>query len=92
MNMILVGAVVLFLHDPCDVFLILIRAYTDYKHRNVIINSLLGKLIITHMLCLGLWAILSWIFLRNFVFPTCVINACINFYQRPKDDALLNIV
>ena len=42
--MILVGCVVLFLHDPCDVILILGRAYTDYKNRNTYVNVYLGKL------------------------------------------------
>ena len=75
MNMILVGTVVLFLHDPADVTLITARAYTDYKYRNKIINIILGIL-----------ALVSWIFLRNIVFPTCVIRSCYNFYMSPKNE------
>ena len=77
MNMILVGAVVLFLHDPADVLLIIARSYTDYKNRKVWVNTLI--FVIT-------WS--SWLYLRNIVFPTCVISSCINFYLEPKSDSL----
>lgn len=77
MNMILVGAVVLFLHDPADVLLIIARAYTDYKNRKVWVNTLI--FIVT-------WS--SWFYLRNIVFPSCVIRSCLNFYFEQKPDAL----
>lgn len=54
MNMTLVGAVVLMLHDPCDVLLILSRAYTDYRHRKVAVNIL--TYVITYV---------GWVYFRN---------------------------
>ena len=45
MNMILVGCVVLFLHDPCDTLLIFARSYTDYKNRNSILNAYFGNIL-----------------------------------------------
>jgi len=81
MNMILVGAVVLFLHDPGDVFLIISRAYTDYKNRKVWVNVLIF---------IATWSI--WVFLRNIVFPSCILRSCFKFYFEPKPEDLALIV
>ena len=81
MNMILVGTVVLFLHDPSDVTLITARVYTDYKDRKKSVTIILGII-----------GILNWIFLRNIVLPTCVIRSCFNFYMSSKNELLAEIV
>lgn len=49
-----VGAIVLLVHDPCDVLLIFARAYTDYKYRKVITNIVIYA--ITYC---------GWIYFRN---------------------------
>jgi hypothetical protein len=54
MNMTLVGAVVLMLHDPCDVLLISSRAYTDYRYRKVSVNILIYA--VTYI---------GWVYFRN---------------------------
>ena len=81
LNLILVGTVVLFLHDISDVTLISARIYTDYKYRNKTIN-----------IFLGIVAVVNWIFLRNIVFQTCVIRSCFNFYMSSKNEMLAKIV
>ena len=67
-NFWLIGAVVLFLHDPCDVCLILSRGYTDYKYRRVWVNVLIYA--ITYI---------AWIGLRNVAFPLCPIKSTYNY-------------
>lgn len=81
MNMTLVGAVVLFLHDPCDVLLILGRVYTDYKYKKLWLNIILAMA-----------AFFTWIALRNVVYPYCVIRSCFNFYFTPREPILDSIV
>lgn len=79
--MTLAGIVVLFLHDPCDVLLILGRAYTDYKFKNIYLNVIIAVL-----------AYLTWILFRNIFYPICVLRACFNFYFTQRDEDLDSIV
>lgn len=81
MNMTLVGVVVLFLHDPCDVLLILGRAYTDYKFKNIYLNVFIAAV-----------AYFTWILFRNIFYPICVLRSCFNFYFTPRSEDLDNIV
>ena len=69
MNFIVVGVIVLLIHDPSDVFLIAARAYTDIKNRNVIVNVLIYAA--TYPV---------WVYTRNMVFPVCVLGSAISEY------------
>ena len=96
MNMILVGSVVLFLHDPADVLLIISRCYTDIDKEKLVIGrpylNFIKNNSIKINIFLGVLTWLTWVFLRNIIFPTCVISSCINFYRAPKDGVLGDIV
>jgi len=69
MNFIIVGVIVLLVHDPSDVFLIAARAYTDLKNRNVVINVLIYA--VTYPV---------WVYTRNMVFPVCVLGSALSEY------------
>lgn len=79
--MILVGVVVLLVHDMSDCTLIIARMYTDYKNRNIIINILLGIIMIS-----------NWIFCRNIMFPSCTIHSCFLFLNRAATSELVDII
>ena len=40
----------------------------------------------------GIVAVVNWIFLRNIIFPSCVIRSCFNFYMSSKNEMLAKIV
>lgn len=63
MNNLIIGSVVLLLHDPGDVFLIIGRAYTDFKNRNLIINIIIA-----------IMSYIIWVYTRNIIYPTCVVK------------------
>ncbi|KAL4491955.1 hypothetical protein ABPG72_008376 [Tetrahymena utriculariae] len=69
MNFLIVGTIVLILHDPCDVFLVSARAYNDLKCRVMAFNAVL--VCISYPL---------WLYTRNFIFPQCVIKSCYDFF------------
>lgn len=96
MNMILVGSVVLFLHDPADVLLIISRCYTDIDREKLVIGRPYFNFIKNHSMkiniVLGVTTWFTWVLLRNIIFPNCVIRSCINFYTAPKEGILGDIV
>lgn len=63
MNYLLVGIIVLLIHDPSDVLLILVRAYNDMKKRILILN--IGIFVASYSF---------WVFARNYVLPSCVLK------------------
>ena len=67
-NSVAVGSMVLFTHDPGDIFLDLSRVYNDYKgaKKSIVIG-------------IFLIFVVQWIFLRLYVFPWCIIRATIDF-------------
>ena len=88
MNMILVGSVVLFLHDPADVLLIISRCYTDIDKEKLVIGrpylNFIKNNSIKINIFLGVLTWLTWVFLRNIIFPTCVIVLASTFTGLPK--------
>jgi len=73
MNFVIVGVIVLLVHDPGDVFLIIGRAYTDMKNRNVVVNVILAII-----------AYSVWVYTRNIVFTTCVLNSAYTELFAPR--------
>jgi len=73
MNFVIVGVVVLLIHDPGDVVLIAGRAYTDMKNRKIIINVILALI-----------AYPVWVYTRNIVFATCILNSAYTELFTPK--------
>ena len=63
-HFMLFGLVVLFLHDPGDVWLISARGYTDYRFKKTFI------LISIYAICY-----IVWIYTRNYMFPKCCIGS-----------------
>lgn len=70
MNFLIVGIIVLILHDPGDIFLVAARGYNDLKNSKISVNALLMSL-----------AYPLWIYTRNLIFPQCVIKTCYSFFN-----------
>ena len=62
-NQVVVGIMVLFLHDASDTFLLIGRFYADLKNKNKYLLAL------SHIL-----AFVFWMVLRMGIFPVCVIG------------------
>ena len=67
-NFVAIGSMVLFTHDPGDIFLDFSRVYNDYKNAKKPI--VIGIFLIF---------VFQWIFLRLYTFSWCLIRAAINF-------------
>jgi len=70
-NMMVIGVIVMLLHDPGDMMLCFSRGYVDYKY---------GKTIMK-IICATLTYII-WVFTRNIVFPRCCITAGVNQFMK----------
>lgn len=79
MNLTQVGILVLILHDPADVFLILARAYTDYKFRKKYVN------IAIYTICY-----LTWVYTRVVSFQVCCIWESILLAIKHKNEIIFH--
>jgi hypothetical protein len=64
-----IGIVILIIHDVSDVPSAFIRGFIDTKYDNLL----------TGLVFFGLW-LGSWVYLRAYVFPTCLIEQVYNTY------------
>jgi len=76
-NNLRIGIMVLFVHDPCDVFLCINRLNSDLKHPNKPFQY------ISYILF-----VFAWIFFRLFAFPVCIIGAGFEFLNTPNGGIL----
>lgn len=67
-NNIAIGILVLFVHDPCDVWLYIIRLLSDSKYKSIAAKGL-GYVVFIYV----------WAYLRLFAFPRCIIKGCFDF-------------
>jgi len=74
-NQVPVGLLVLITHDPSDIGLCGSRYYNDMKGKKMPL-----------LIAIYIGFVLSWIFLRLFVFPKCVVGqAFISLFNYPQD-------
>jgi hypothetical protein len=64
------GIIVMFVHDPSDVFLCLGRLFADFKNHSWVVQ---------YFNVVGL--IFTWIFFRLYAFPKCVISSGISYFM-----------
>eukprot|EP01017_Pseudomicrothorax_dubius_P032390 TRINITY_DN4241_c0_g1_i4.p1 TRINITY_DN4241_c0_g1~~TRINITY_DN4241_c0_g1_i4.p1 ORF type:complete len:335 (-),score=52.54 TRINITY_DN4241_c0_g1_i4:35-1039(-) len=62
LNLVHVGSIVLIIHDPGDIFLCISRFYSDSKCKKMSV-----------LICIFILNLFVWIYLRLYVFPSCVI-------------------
>jgi hypothetical protein len=77
-NEISVGILVLFTHDPGDIFLDLVRFYNDLTNKN---QALLG--------CFYAGFIFVWVFFRLYAFPACIVQSAYIKLREKEDWGLL---
>ncbi len=63
------GILVLFVHDPCDVFLCLGRLIADFKSHSAVLK---------YVNFIGL--VVTWVFFRLYAFPKCIVGSAISYY------------
>lgn len=74
-NQVPVGILVLVTHDPSDIGLCASRFYNDRKGKSLPILAFIYFLFVV-----------SWVFLRLYVFPKCVVgHAFVSLWNYPKD-------
>eukprot|EP01017_Pseudomicrothorax_dubius_P037766 TRINITY_DN5579_c0_g1_i1.p1 TRINITY_DN5579_c0_g1~~TRINITY_DN5579_c0_g1_i1.p1 ORF type:complete len:344 (-),score=57.25 TRINITY_DN5579_c0_g1_i1:183-1214(-) len=75
MNLVYIGMLVLIVHDPGDVLLCCSRFYSDLKKRSM---TPLYFIFIANLAC--------WIYLRLYVFPTCIIFPLVKAFMSMSPD------
>jgi len=78
-NSIAIGILVLFTHDPGDIFLDVSRVCNDTKVKSVITNTVYVTFLI------------SWIFLRLYAFPCCIVHSAIYQYNLQDYSSTMSI-
>jgi ceramide synthetase len=74
-NNLAIGILVLYTHDPGDVFLALVRMYNEVKSKNLRLLDIFYGLFV-----------FVWVFFRLTSFPICIIGAALNLIAtRPFD-------
>jgi len=69
MNGLRGGIIVLFVHDPTDVFLCFGRLYADFKSQSKVLKyGNFAMLVIT------------WVFFRLYAFPKCIVGTSITYF------------
>jgi len=71
---IAVGILVLFTHDPGDIFLDLVRLYNDYRYRK---TPIVATIYATFMFV--------WIFFRLYAFPKCIVGNALDVFNSRTD-------
>jgi len=76
-NNLRIGILVLFVHDPCDIFLCINRLTSDLKHPYKPVQYF------TYIVF-----IITWCFMRLFAFPVCIIGSGFEFLNTPNGEIL----
>jgi len=69
-NNLRVGILVLFVHDPCDVFLCVNRVIGDMKNPSQIVKYANYVMFVV-----------GWVFFRLYAFPKCIVGSAFSYYM-----------
>ena len=75
MNFLIVGCLVLFVHDPGDVSLVLARGNADFKYKTKVLSIILP-----------IFVLLTWVYLRVIIFPQCIIYSLYDYLMNNGHD------
>jgi len=64
------GILVLFVHDPCDVFLCLGRLIADFKKQPQALKA--GNFVLL---------VATWLFFRLYAFPKCIVGSAFSYFM-----------
>ena len=78
-NEIIIGVMILFVHDISDVLLSYGRFFVESKLPRIIKNS-------ATEIFVALSVVFSWIFFRLYVYPTCLISSIYSYIPTPEQE------